>query len=50
MARAIVTPDGVFIEDGEDEFILPSGVFVEDQAEEVTSTISDYRFRHRYFG
>lgn len=32
MARAIITPDGVFIEDGTDAFILPSGVFAEDQA------------------
>ena len=39
MARAIITPDGVFIEDGTDEFILPSGVFAEDQAD-VAVTIS----------
>ncbi len=32
MARAIITPDGVYIEDGVKAVILPSGVFAEDQA------------------
>ena len=50
MARAIITPDGVFIEDGTKAVILPSGVFVEDQAAAAVGAISDYRFRQRYFG
>ena len=32
MTRAIITPDGVYIEDGTKTVILPSGVFSEDQA------------------
>ena len=43
---------GVMIdEDGEEEYFIPAlGMFNEDQAAAEPSTISDYRYRMRFFG
>lgn len=57
MARQWFIPSGVMSlsgvmidEDGEEEYFIPAlGMFNEDQADE-SGTVSDYRFRHRYFG
>lgn len=43
MARAIITEEGVFIEDGTDEFILPFGVFAEDQAVAAVAVVQVFR-------
>jgi len=52
MARQWFLPDGGMIdEDGVEEYFVSNvGMLNEDQAAAVTATISDYRFRQRFFG
>lgn len=51
MARQWMTPEGFVVdEDGEDEYMLPVGFVVNEDQPPPAGSVSDYRFRQRYFG